>query len=232
MSSPRLLAALLLPLELAGQNVPPALSTVRARGEASVSAKPDRVRIDVGVLTQAPNAEAAASRNAAQTATVLSHLKSVVGSAGSLRTTNYSLNPELRYAPNGGSPTVTGYSANNTVQLTLDDLALTGKALDAAIAAGSNTINGIQFLLKDDSSIRAEALRQATVKAKSNAETVAGAMGLHIVRLVTAEAEGMAPPRVFESMAMAQSAARVPTSVESGSIDVHATVTITVEVAP
>ncbi len=232
MSSLRSLAALLLPLALAGQNAPPAPSTVRASGEASVSAKPDRVRIDIGVVTQASTAEAAASRNAAQTTAVLSKLKSILGPAGSLRTANYSLNPELHYAPNGGSPTVTGYSANNTVQLTLDDLALAGKALDAATAAGSNSINGIQFLLKDDSSVHAEALRQATLKAKSNAETIAGAMGLHIVRLVTAEAEGMAPPRMFESMGMAQSAARVPTPVESGSIDVRATVTVTVEVAP
>lgn len=207
-------------------------SIVRAAGEASVSAKPDRVRIDVGVVTQASTAEAAASRNAAQTTAVLSKLTSILGIAGSLRTANYSLNPEIHYPPNGGSPTITGYSANNTVQVTLDDLALTGKTIDAATAAGSNLVNGVQFLFRDDSSFRGEALRQATLKARANAETIALAMGLHVVRLVAAEAEGSAPPRMFEFMGMAQRNVAIPTPIESGTLDIRATVTVTLEVAP
>ncbi len=207
-------------------------SMVRASGEATASAAPDRVRIDIGVLTQASTAEAAASRNAAQTTAVLSQMRSTVGIAGSLRTVNYSLNPNLHYTPNGGSPTIAGYTANNTVQVTLDDLALTGKVIDAATAAGSNNIDGIQFLLRDSSSLHAEALRQATLNAKANAETIALAMGLHVIRLVTAEAEGSAAPRLFEPMAMAQKAGVVPTPVERGTVDVHASVTVTLEVSP
>jgi len=207
-------------------------SMVRASGEASVSAAPDRVRIEIGVLTQASSAEAAAARNAAQTTAVLSKLGSIVGIAGSLRTANYSLNPNLRYTPNGGSPTIDGYNANNTVQVTLDDLTLAAKAIDAAAAAGSNTINGIQFLLRDSSPLHAEALRQATLNAKSNAETIALAMGLHVVRMVSAEAEGAATPRMFEPMAMAARAPASPTPVEPGSVDVHASVTVTLEVSP
>ncbi len=207
-------------------------SMVRASGEASVSAAPDRVRIEIGVLTQSSTAEAAAAHNAAQTTAVLSKLGSIVGIAGSLRTANYSLNPNLHYTPNGGSPTIDGYTANNTVQVTLDDLNLLGKAIDAAAAAGSNTINGIQFLLRDSSSLHAEALRKATLNAKSNAETIAVAMGLHVIRMVSAEAEGAATPRMFESMGMAQKAATLPTPVEPGTVEVHASVTVTLEVSP
>lgn len=232
MSPLRPLAVLLLPFALAGQEGPPLPSIVRANGEASVSAKPDRVRIDIGVVTHASTAEAAASHNAAQTTAVLSKLESVLGIAGTLRTANYSLNPDVHYAPNGGSPTVTGYSADNTVEVTLDDLSIAGKVIDAATVAGSNTVNGIQFLIRDDSSLHAEALRQATLKAKANAEAIALAVGLHVVRLVAAEAEGSVPPRMFESMGMAQRAVSVPTPIESGSIDVRASVTVTLEVAP
>jgi len=40
--------------------------SIRTTGEATVTAKPDRVIIDVGVVTQASTAQAAAAQNATQ----------------------------------------------------------------------------------------------------------------------------------------------------------------------
>ena len=50
------------------QSPDPALSyrvpTVRAQGSATVTAKPDQIRIDIGVVTQEQSAQAASAANA------------------------------------------------------------------------------------------------------------------------------------------------------------------------
>jgi uncharacterized protein len=203
---------------------------VRASGEATVTAKPDRAQIDIGVVTQSSKAEAAASQNASQTSAVLERVKSLVGGAGQIQTANYSLNPIYRYPPNA-SPIIEGYTANNTVQVTLDDLNLVGKLIDASTQAGSNNINSIHFTLKDDQAVRTQALQEAAQKAKANAQAIAQALGLRVVGVFSAETgespiiRPVAPP-----MMMAKGSA-APTPVEAGAIDVQASVTVTLEVA-
>ncbi len=221
-------ALVLLMLPLAAQQRS-TTHTVRATGEATAAAAPDRVQIDIGVLTQARTAAEAAAGNAAQSTAVLEKCKAIVGGAGRLRTLGYSLSP--RYVSrNGAGPFLEGYTASNIVQLTLDDISITGKVIDAAAEAGSNEINSITFLLKDDQAVRAEALAQAARKAQSSAESIARALGLKVVSILSAEADAGQPIRPM--MAMQMAAPRASTPVEAGTIEVHASVTITLEVAP
>ncbi len=221
-------ALVLLVLPLAAQQRP-IPHTIRATGEATVAAAPDRVQIDIGVLTQARTAAEAAAANATQSTAVLEKCKAIVGSAGRLRTLGYSLNPRYVSRNNAG-PVLDGYTASNIVQLTLDDISITGRVIDAAAAAGSNEINSIAFLLKDDQAIRAEALAQAARKAQLSGESIARALGLKVVSILSAEADAgqMARPM----MAMQMGAARASTPVEAGTIEVRASVTVTLEVAP
>lgn len=215
-------------LPMAGQQRP-APHTVRAAAEATVSVAPDRVRIDIGVSTDARAAAEAASANARQSTSVVEKCKSIVGSAGSVRTVGYSLNPRYLNRPNL-PPIVEGYTAVNTVQLTLDDISLIGKVIDGVTAAGSNQINSIVFLLKDDSAARAEALAQAARKARASAESIARALGLRVVSVLSAEADFSQAPRPM--MAAYAASARAVTPIESGTIEVQASVTVTLEAAP
>lgn len=201
---------------------------VRASGEATVSAQPDRAEIDIGVVTEAKSAQAAASKNAESTSAVITRIKALLGGSGSVRTLNYSLNPKYSYPQN--SPAVLdGYTANNTVKATIDDLSLVGKLIDASTGAGSNSINGIRFTLKNDETVRAEALKEAARKARASAEAIAQALGLRVVGVISAEAGGGASV-IHPQMMMAAKAA-APTPIEAGPIDVNATVTVTLEVA-
>src|SRR5580698_3214681 len=72
-------------------------ASVRAVAEGVVSAQPDRAEIDIGVVTQAATAQAAASKNAAATQAVLDRLRKTLGSKADIRTTSYSLNPAYRF---------------------------------------------------------------------------------------------------------------------------------------
>jgi hypothetical protein len=207
--------------------------TIRVTGEATIQAKPDQAQIDVGVVTQAATAQAAATENATKVDAVLSDLRKALGSAADIKTSSYSLSPNYRYPREGGTPSITGYTASNIVQVTTRDLRQVGKIIDLATQSGANTIHSIRFSLKDEQAAHIEALREATMKARAQAEAIASALNLRISRVLHVE-EGatMIPRPIFTAEMAAARAASAPTPIESGTLDVRATVTMLVEVAP
>ncbi|HXS20544.1 MAG TPA: SIMPL domain-containing protein [Steroidobacteraceae bacterium] len=213
--------------------VPPP-ATIQVTGQAQVSESPDRVYIDIGVTTQARKAEDAASENATSLSAVIAAVKQAAGAAAQLTTTEYSIGPNYSYPRNGGTPTVVGYSVSNVIQARLDDLHKVGNVIDAATRAGSNNVQGIRFALRNEQAPRSEALKEAAIKARQDADALAGALGLRIVRVLSVEEQGAGPrPVPMYSPAVKMALARAPaTSIEQGMLDVSASVTLTVEVAP
>lgn len=212
----------------------PRPATIEVTGRAQVSKVPDRVYIDIGVMTQAQKPEAAASQNAKRLADVIAALKRAAGSGAQLTTTQYSVSPRYQYPRGGGAPTIVGYTASNVVRVRLDDLGRIGRVVDAATEAGSNNIQDIRFALRDEQAPRSEALREAARNARQDADALAGALGLGIVRVVTVSEQGpeSAPVPIYEQAVTVSAARAVHTPIEAGTIDVNATVTLTVEVAP
>jgi uncharacterized protein YggE len=209
-------------------------ATISASGEATVTAKPDRAQIDIGVITQADNAQAASTQNASRLDGVISAVRKALGQAADLKTISYSLTPIYRYPKEGGEPSVIAYRASNVLRVRTDDLEQVGKIIDLATGAGANAIQQLQFELKDPGQARSQALREAASQAKTKAEAIASALGVQIVRVLSAtESGGVVAPRVFQATAgvRAQAAAAPPTQVESGTIDVHATVSLIVQIA-
>jgi uncharacterized protein YggE len=207
------------------------MSVVRAKGEATVSVKPDQVTIDVGVVTEGETASAAGVANAKQAAQVLEELKKIAGSAADVRTLNYSVSPNYRNPKPGGVATIAGYTASNIVRMKSDDLSTVGKALDTLTRAGANRINNIQFGLKDESAVKLDALRQATVNARKNADGMAGALAAKVVRIVSLEEGGSEPIVPMQKMAMMSMAREAQdTGIEPGQIEVRAFVTLTAEI--
>jgi uncharacterized protein len=205
---------------------------VSASGEATVKAKPDRAQVSIGVVTQAPTAQAASSQNASQTAAVLEAVKRSLGSAGEIKTTGYNISPQYQYAP-AKPPKITGYQANNTVLAIVNDIALTGKVIDAANDAGANEITGISFSLRDDSAVRAQALAEAATKARSAAEAIANALHVHVTGVLhaeTAESPIVRPLNRAFTMSVDAAAPRAPTPIEAGDLDVRASVNVTLGV--
>lgn len=238
MFRPKLLFALiLLPFLVAAQDTAGReaarnrVHVVRASGEATVTAKPDQAEISISVFNQAPNAQMVSEQNAAEAARVLEAVKGQLGSGGQVKTGGYSISPEYQY-PDRQAPKVTGYNATNTIRVTLNDLALIGKVIDVATASGANRIEGISFTLKNDEAVRAEALAEAAGKARSNAEAIARALNVKVVGLFEAESTQPATirPMVMRAAAMEKLPPSVPTPIEPGTIDIHATVTVALEV--
>jgi uncharacterized protein YggE len=213
---------------------PPAVSTLRVTGTALVATKPDRAEIDVGVYTQSPEASTAASQNAEHLQAVLAALHKTLGEHADIKTISYGLAPAYRYPSAGAEPTIIGYRASNVVQVTLEDLQRTGEAIDAATHAGANRVQDIRFILRDEQPARREALRQAATQARAEADTLAAALGVRIIRVLSVEEAGsqVRPVRPIALAAARAEAAAAPTPIESGTLDVSAMVTLTVEIGP
>jgi uncharacterized protein len=224
------LAAAFTPLLVISQTYSPIMPphTIRAVGEATITAKPNEARISVGVTTQTATADEAVRQNAEKTEAVITALKTLIGASGTIQTANYSVAPQYRYEQ-GQPPVITGYEANHIVDLTLNDITLAGKVIDAASKSGANGINRIEFTLKDDAAVREQAIGKATGVARANAEAIAKALGLSVIGVFSAETtEAVSPRPIIAPMAKAvtMQAAPTPTQLESGTIEVHASVTV------
>ena len=195
---------------------------VRATGNASVFTQPDQVQIDATVATQGMTAQAASSQNATQAAAVLSALNQLLGTGANIKTISYSISPNYTYPPNG-TPTLTGYTASNTIEVTLSALNSAGSVIDTAVQAGATSIAGLRFSLKDSEPSRRQALQQATSVAKSHADSMATALGGTVSTIVLLQ-EGSSVQSV--AIAVPAGVAATTTPVQSGLIEVDATVTI------
>jgi len=213
---------------IAFAQAPPPPPYIQAFGEGVVAAAPDQARIGIGVVTQAATAEAAGTQNAERADAVLRELRRVAGPNAEIRTAGYALEPIYR-SPRGAAPEISGYTARNTVLITTGDLASVGPIIDAAMKAGANNIQRLEFSLKDQRAARAQALKEATAAARADAEAIASALGVRIVRVLSAEAGGEPPIRpMVMGMARMEAAA---TPIEPGTVEVRAAVTLRVEVA-
>jgi uncharacterized protein YggE len=203
---------------------------VRATGEATVTARPDRAQISIGVLSQASTAQAAAAANATQTTQVIDAIKRTLGEGGELKTSGYSISPQYQYTA-GRSPKVTGYQASNTVQIIVNQLPLLGKIIDAASDSGANNISGVSFSLKDETQARNQALAEAALKARAAAESIAKALNVRVISVLQAETTEVPTFRpMVRSFAAMNAPNAAPTPIEAGDLDIHASVTVTLEV--
>jgi len=192
------------------------MATIASSATAEAKFTPDRATISIAVQTRAPTAAAAAADNAKKQSAVLSSLRALGMTNEQLSTTGYSVNPEYRYDPNR-SPTLTGYTVTNTVLADVHDLKQIGKILDTALANGSNVISSLDFYASNTDAARQQALSEAVVKARSDAEVAAKAAGGTLGALIHLNVGGgssASPPR---PMFMAKSvAAAAETQINPG----------------
>lgn len=190
----------------------------------SVSATSDAKRtpniatISTGVVTQAADANAAMRANAEQMAKVVAAIKAAGIAERDIQTSGINLSPQYRYAENQ-PPTITGYQANNNVNLVVRDLSKLGKILDSLVATGANQINGPTFDIDDKEKDIAfdEARRGAIEKAQARAEMYAKTLGMKVRRIVSVSEGGrFAPPMPMMAMRMEKAGAAADTSVSPG----------------
>ena len=226
----RVFQALLLSTSLAFLAAAPAIAqgTITVTGEASVSGTPDMATVSMGVTTEGATAAEAMTANSAALAGVLERLKSAGIAPHDLQTSNLSLNPNWVGYDSGQTPKISNYTAMNMLNIRVRDLATLGSVLDASIADGANTLNGITFEMSTPRPVQDEARKAAVVDAATKAELYATAAGVKLGKLISlGEQQNYGGPiPVFMD---AKAASGVP--VASGQIALQSSVTVIYEIA-
>jgi uncharacterized protein len=204
-------------------------------GESQTDVAPDTAIVSFSVVTQNAQAVNAQQENARKIEAVMKALQDAAnGAKQEVKTNNYSLSPEQDYSSNGMSKIV-GYEARNTVIVTTDNLNQVGALIDTATKAGVNSVEGISFILREDSTKRGDALGIATKQAMTKAEAIAQSLGGKIVRVVETVEGGATPTAIVYSNATMASTNSMAKSeyqprIQAGSINVHGQVTLVVEI--
>jgi uncharacterized protein len=227
------LAVPVVTLPLSGQpgaaSPPPPSISASAVGEAQVV--PDRAMLNVAVESQGQSAAAAASANAAKQTRVINAVKAAGVAAAQIRTSGYNVYPE--YAQQSGQgPRVTGYRANNTVQIEVRSIDAIGKVIDAALGAGATNLGSLNLFASNPDPARREALQKAVAKARADAEATATAAGGSLGALAEIAIDPYNPPQPMMGRVMAQSAMAAPTPVEAGELVVQASVRVRWQFVP
>ena len=202
----------------AGAVDPPATTeSVTVSGEGVVLAVPDRAEISAGVETRAQTAKAALQANATAMERVLQALRAGGGTDVTTQTVSLSTSFDNQGAQNG-------FVASNIASATVAfDKA--GSLIDAAVAAGANTVYGPSPSRSDADALYRQALAKAVADAAQRAGVLARAAGRELGRVTSISEPGAAPVPIFAKPAASDAA----TPVESGPQETTASVSVTYE---
>ncbi|MBI4471184.1 MAG: SIMPL domain-containing protein [Acidobacteria bacterium] len=210
---------------------PPVLNVT---GNAQIRVAPDEATVRLGIVRQAPTAQAAQEQASAAAQAILNAITQLGVAKEKIQTSRLTLSPV--YAPRSpesrDAPRIVAYHASNIISVLLDNLSLVGPAVDAGLKAGANQLEGVNFGLRNDLPARQQALKQAVTEAQRKAEAMAEALRMRLGPVVEISEGGVSVmPRGgdFAGVMMERTAglaAVPPTPVSPGELEVHASVSI------
>ena len=211
------------------------LTRVTVMGESQTKVAPDSAMIIFSVVTQNSQAINAQQENARKSEAVINAIKTIAQNP-EIKTSDYNLQPEQDYS-SSRMPKIIGYQARNSITVSISDMNQTGAVIDAATKAGANSVEGVSFVIRENSPTRGDALALAAKQAMIKAESIAQSLNGRIVRVVETQEGGIAPQmRNYDSLSTsANTAASIATRsyvtpVEAGSLNMRSQVVLVVEI--
>jgi uncharacterized protein YggE len=199
-------------------------------GHGIANTHPDQARIQVGVQASASTAEGARGQAAQAMSAVLAAVKSQDVADADVQTDYFAIAPEYDYT--SGNPHVIGYSASNSVLVTVHKVNTVGTIVDAVTAAGGNdvVVDGIQFSTGDPSQTLEQAQQNALANAHQQAEMAASAAGVRLGPPLSIQLNGCGSTQTVDLQSRAATAggtASGPTTpISPGQIEVTADVSV------
>ncbi len=227
-------AALLCALALLPVRVMAAPTTITVVGQGSASSMPDVATVSLSIRTIADTASQATSDNNAIYDRLIRALGGLGISGTAVRTTSFNVNYNPPPQPQPGAAAVRpeggpyGYTVSRGIAATAKSTSQVGKLIDAAIAAGVNNIDSVDFGIGNPDRQKAIALREAVADARAQAQAIAAAAGMRIVGIKTMDVGAVNVPLVRGVQADTYAAkAAVPTVLPPSNVSTQTSVTIT-----
>jgi uncharacterized protein len=215
---------------------PAATTEISVSGTGKVTMMPDEATVQASTVTTSAQAGDAVSENNTTYDRVALALGKVgiAPSAIELGAYNVDYVPKPNPMPANPSPYERyGYTVTRSFSVTVHDVGNVGKVVDAISGASNTSIGGVSFGLSDSSSARSRAMELAVHDARSRADAVARAAGLHITGIRSISLGGGVFPLPQPMMRMAvQAAPAEPTILQPSSVTVNETVTVNYQASP
>ncbi len=176
------------------------------QGEARLEVPADQFSLTIGATATASTVKAARTEVDA----TMTKLIAMVSTAGLKRdeewhTGRYDISPQWKPRPRGQqsdtwTPEIIGYSVRSSIAITTEQMALAGVLVAEAAKAGANEIGALNFSLSNPRSSRSKAIQTATKHAITDANTLAEAADVDLVRILQLSLDGAqtTPPRPIE----------------------------------
>jgi uncharacterized protein len=180
----------MLPVPTGSQAAP--LLGITVVGHADLKLDPDVAYASFSVTNSSRKEIDAGQKNAEKMQAVMTAIEGAGIAATDIHTEFYMVSPD--YNDDSDTTRVTGYTATNSLHVTIHDLSKVGLIIDAALQAGAVSAGDIEFDLTNRDKSEQDALGNAVSNARSKAELVAGASDVTLGRLLNLTESQTSPP--------------------------------------
>ncbi len=217
---------------------PPEIPGIVTQGVATLKRPPDRAWVSVTVESRQARAADARREAATQMTTVQTAIRGVGIPADAIKTTSYSLQPQMEW--DGGRSRITGYVVHNQIEVRVDNIDQVSEVIDATASIKTSlvltvAISSVRFDLKNPEKFEQEALSLAVKDGMARAQAIAAGLSRTLGPVIRVEDQRVTDqPRPIPYMMATRAAAgpaQVPsTPIEPNEIEVRASVSLTVRI--
>jgi uncharacterized protein YggE len=191
---------------------------LRFTGTGKVTLRPDRGTISFQTHGTGPTLVQAENQASAAMRAVTRRLRADGVAKADMQTSGVSGGPRPRQGD---------FSADQSLTVTVRDLARTGKLLADGTAAGAQSVYGVDFSIAEQNRAYDQALAAAVHDARAKADAAAAVAGLHVTGVVSVDETQSQPVYYGELSAGAVGTpSAVPVPVQRGTQQVSAQVTV------
>ena len=204
-----------------------AIPSLTVQGNGVVYMDADQATITVGVRETADDVMAAQSSVNEKISAVIQALTELGIASEDMYTNSINIYPNYDYS--SSDEQIVGYTAYNSISALTSDVANVGTYIDAAFAAGANTLDNVEFSASDTDAASEQALKLAVEDATAKAQVLAEAAGMDVWYILSIQ-EGASynygnPTIRYAEMSASDGAAG--TQVIASQLQVSATVSMT-----
>lgn len=216
-------------------------NTITVSADDKVIAKPDVATVSLSVVSKGKTVVEVTTDGNKKMNDIVAALKAMQIDEKDIQTSGYYLNPEQDYSierlPNQ-TPKIIGYTLTQSVEVKVRKVDQAGDVVQKATDLGANNIGNINLTIDDQDKLKDEAREKAFAKARAKAETLARQAGVRLGKVISFSDDTATPyydsymnTTSYKEMPMSASADAVPApSFETGSQEVHSSVSITYEI--
>jgi uncharacterized protein YggE len=202
------------------------IATVSVSGVGTATVVPDTASVQLGVTVTEDTLTAAQASASTQMQAIIDSLKAAGIEDKDIQTSSYYVSVVQNYDSNGNPSEVTSFQVQNQVNVVIRDISKVGDVLDGAVAAGANTIYGVNFYVDDSTAAASQARALAVQDAHQRAQELAEAAGMTLGPVVSIS-EGYSSGPVYGRGGAGMAAEAAPsTPIQAGTSTVEVDVTV------